>query len=82
MALNEALRSAIFRTGKTQRLIAVKARIPEARVSELIRGRGREVTSQERKRLLATLNREYLRSGLSPIGDEASIFPTSQAVNL
>ena len=48
------LRSAIFLAGKTQRAIALRARIPEARLSAIIRGRA-AATRDEKARLAAAL---------------------------
>lgn len=54
MEMNAALRNAIFLTGESQRAIALKARIPEARLSAIIRGRI-EPTKREKRRLAFVL---------------------------
>jgi len=56
MTPNTALRSAIFESPlKTQRAVAMKARIHETRLSAIIRGR-EDASDRERKRLAAALN--------------------------
>lgn len=69
MTLNDALHSAIFRTGKTQRAIALMARIPEAHLSAIIRGRA-EASAGERKRLAGVLGKTA-----------EELFPASETVN-
>lgn len=70
MSPNSALRTAIFESRfKKQRAVAVRARVPEARLSEIIHGRGAEPTTQEKKRLAAVLDR--------PVED---LFPAAEAL--
>lgn len=65
---NLALKVAIVQSGKNQRLIARKTRIPETRLSHIVRGR-LEATPDERATLAKTLQRP-----------EADLFPMSEAI--
>lgn len=65
---NLALKVAIVESGKNQRLIARKTRIPETRLSHIVRGR-LEATAAERASLAKALERPA-----------ADLFPVVEAV--
>lgn len=62
---NLTLKLAIVASGRTQREIAERARIPEVRLSKLVTGR-EDATLAERARLARVLHRK--RSDLFPVG--------------
>lgn len=67
---NVALKVAIVQSGKKQRAIARKTRIPETRLSHIVRGR-LEATKTERELLARTLSRSV--SELFPADMEAVV---------
>lgn len=58
MSINIPFKVALYRAGKTQRQISLDARIPESRLSELVRGRSIP-SSTEREALAAVLGQDY-----------------------
>ena len=66
--MNMALKVAIVQSGQTSRAIAQRARIPEVRLSGIVRGRF-VATDDEKAALGKTLRR-----------DVADIFPSEEAV--
>lgn len=57
MAFNEALKLAIFRSGKTQIAVAKEAGMDDGVLSKVVRGY-REATPEQRKRLAKVLRRK------------------------
>lgn len=68
MTLNVALKTAIFSSGHSQREIALRARIPEARLSAIIRGRA-AANPREQKRLAAVLGVPIAHLFTEPVPD-------------
>ena len=60
------LKVAILETGKTQRQVALDARIPEGRLSDLVRGRGWPTTT-ERSALNKVLRGDLFESDESTV---------------
>jgi hypothetical protein len=65
---NLSLKVAIVATGHSQRAVGLRARIPEVRLSDIIRGRV-EATSRERRALSRVVGRPV--SELFPVPNEA-----------
>jgi hypothetical protein len=57
-----SLKIAILRSGRSQRAIGLDARIPETRLSDLVRGRAWP-TPSERDALVRVLGHDYFEDG-------------------